>query len=181
MNCTQFQNMMDDYIDGATSAIQLSHIQLHLNQCGKCNHIFIKALSLAAALKDVPVPPAKMGYEQRMLSFLEKKQPQKIQRHNWLVAGFAGAIAATFTLWLSFSSLPIFSTDAENMETINLMVQKKQTIDLVFNLANELSEATLTIELPEKIEIAGYKGKRQLSWKTSFKKGANRQIGRAHV
>lgn len=174
MNCTQFQNTMDDYIDGTLSAIQLNHVQTHLNQCGKCRHIFIKALSLTAALKDMPVPSAKIGYEQRMLKFLEKKQPQKTHIQNWLIAGFGSAIAATFTLWLTFSSPSIFSPNAENVNTVNLFVQKEQTVDLIFNLTNELTDATLTLELPDNVEISGFPGKRQLSWNTSFKKGANR-------
>ena len=104
-----------------------------------------------------------------MLSFLETKQTRPT---NWFFAGFGSAIAASFALWLVFSPLAII--DSKDTSTVNLIVQKKQTVDLVFNLANELSEATLTLELPDKIEISGYPGKRQLSWKTSFKRGANR-------
>jgi len=174
MNCKQFNNMMDDYIDGSLSAIQLGHMQPHLNNCEKCRHLFAQAQSLTTALKDITVPPAKAGYEQRMLSFLETKPAQKTHFQNWLIAGFGSAIAATFTLWLTFSSQSLFSTNAENVASINLFVKKEQTVDLIFNLPNELAEATLTIELPDKVEISGYPGKRQLSWNTSFKKGANR-------
>ncbi len=174
MNCTQFQSMMDDYIDSTLSTIQLSHFQAHMNQCSTCHNSFIKALSLAAALKDIPVPPVKTGYEQRMLKFLENKPAQKTHIQNWFITGFGSAIAATFTLWLTFSSLSIFSSNAENMASINLFVKKEQTVDLIFNLPNELAKATLTIELPDKVEISGYPGKRQLSWNTSFKKGSNR-------
>jgi len=174
MNCTQFKNMMDDYIDGTLSAIQLGHMQPHLNHCEKCRHFFTQAQSLAAALKDIEVPPAKTGYEQRMLKFLEEKQTHNTHLQNWFVTGLGGAIAATFTLWLTFSSPSIFSTDADNANSINLIVQKEKTVDLIFNLPNELTDATLTLELPDKVEISGYPGKRQLSWNTSFKKGANR-------
>ena len=174
MNCTQTQSMLDDYLDGSLSAIQLDHTQAHLNQCAECSHIFSQALALSDVLKDMPVPAAKIGYEQRMLKFLDKKQSKKTQQQNWFVAGFGSAIAATLTLWLVFSPISILTTNNENIGTVNLLVQKKQTVDLVFNLANDLTEATLTLELPEKIEVAGYPGKQQLSWKTSFKKGANR-------
>ena len=174
MNCTQFQSMIDDYIDGTLSTIQLSHFQSHMNQCGACRRIFIKALSFAAALKDIPVPTAKSGYEQRMLRFLENKPAQKTRVQNWFIAGFGSAIAATLTLWLTFSSQSIFSTNTEEVASINLPVKKEKTVDLIFNLPSELAEATLTIELPDKVEVAGYPGKRQLSWNTSLKKGANR-------
>jgi len=165
---------MDDYIDGTLSAIQLSHIQPHLNYCEDCSKVFAQAQSLTAALKDIPVPPAKADYEQRMLAFLEKKQPQKIHVQNWFVAGFGTVIAATLTLWLSFSSPSMFESNVENVNAIDLVVKKEQTVDLIFNLTNELADATLTLELPNNVEIAGFPGKQQLSWNTSFKKGANR-------
>lgn len=174
MNCTQFQNMLDDYIDGDLSTIQLSHARSHLNECEQCQESYSQANALLSALKDIPVPPARFGYEKRVLSFLEEKSAKQTKHQSWFYAGFSSAIAASFALWLVFSPVSLLSTKAEKMSTVNLLVQKQQTVDLVFNLANELPDATLTIELPEKIEIAGYAGKRQLSWKTALKKGANR-------
>lgn len=171
MNCTQSQNMLDDYIDGNLSAIQLSALEAHLKQCDACTDHFNAAQKLLVALKDIPVPPAHDGYEKRMLKFLEEKKP--ISKHSsWFVAGFTSAIAASFAFWLIFS--PVTTLNTNKINSVNLIVQKKQTVDLVFNLDNALAEATLTLELPEKVEIAGYPGKRELSWKTSLKKGANR-------
>lgn len=174
MNCTQFQNMLDDYIDGSLSTIQLSHAQSHLNECEQCRETYSQANELLSAIKDIPVPPAKFGYEKRVLSFLKETHSKQTKQHSWFYAGFGSAVAASFALWLVFSPVSLLSTKTDSMSTVNLLVQKQQTIDLVFNLANELPDATLTIELPEKIEIAGYAGKRQLSWKTSLKKGSNR-------
>ena len=74
MNCTQSQNMLDDYVDGSLSAIQLNDVQAHLNDCNDCRDIFTQTENVLVALKDIPVPPAKMGYEQRMLKFLKKKK-----------------------------------------------------------------------------------------------------------
>ena len=174
MNCTQFQNMLDDYIDCSLSTIQFSHVQSHLKECEQCQESYTQANELLSALRDIPIPPAKLGYKKRVLSFLEENHPKQTKQHNWFYAGFGSAISASFALWLVFSPVSLLSTKTESMNTVNLLVKKQQTIDLVFNLADELPEATLTIELPEKIEIAGYAGKRQLSWKTSLKKGSNR-------
>ncbi len=174
MNCTQFNKMLDNYIDGTLLTIQLSHVQSHLITCGHCQKSYTQAKELITALKDIPVPPAKAGYEKRVLSFLHTHSDKHVHKHNGFTTGFSTALAASFALWLFFSPLSFFSDNTENLNTVNLFVQKKQTVDLVFNLAKGLPEATLTIKLPEKIEVAGYAGKRQLSWKTSFKKGANR-------
>ena len=172
MNCTQYQNMLDDYLDGTLSTIQLNNLHIHLNKCENCSNEFSQAEEILVSLKNIPVPPAKKGYEQRMLKFLEEKHIQKNPQRNWFMAGFGSAVAATFAMWLYFS--PVATPDLEEVSTVNLTVQQTHKVDLVFNLPNALQDATLSLELPEKIEIAGYPGKRQLKWKTSFKKGANR-------
>jgi len=177
MNCKQFQNILEDYIDNNLTTIQSSQVQSHLTECEQCQKSYTEANDFQSLLKNLPIAPARQGYEKRVLSFLEEKPAKQIQRHSWLYLGFSGAIAASFSLWLIFSPLSLFSPHSsmtDKMNTINLFVQKQQTVDLIFNLANELPGATLTIELPEKIKLSGYTGKRQLSWKTTLKKGANR-------
>ena len=174
MNCTKTQILLNDYIDSALSGTQINDVQSHLDKCESCKHEYSQTLNLLAALKNLPVPEAKAGYEKRVLSFLDKKPAKKTHQHNWFFAGFGSAVAASFALWLVFSPLSHNVNKTEDINTVNLLVHKKQTIDFVFNLESDLTDATLTIELPEKIMISGYAGKRQLSWKTSFKKGANR-------
>ncbi|MFV1985382.1 MAG: zf-HC2 domain-containing protein, partial [Thiohalomonadales bacterium] len=100
MNCTQSQNMLDGYIDDLLSVIQLNDVQAHLNDCNKCRGVFTQAQDLANTLKDMPIPPAKIGYEQRMLKFLEKKKSQNKRHTSWFIAGFGSAITASFALWL---------------------------------------------------------------------------------
>lgn len=173
MNCTQFERMLDDYLDGELSTIQLSHCQAHLNECEHCRHSYTQANKLINALKEIPVPAAKDGYEKRVLSFLDNKSKEKKQQHNWFIAGFGSAVAASFALWLVLAPVSV-TTNTETMTTVSLPVQQPQTVDLVFNLQNDLTDATLTIELPENVIIAGYENKRQLSWTTSLKKGTNR-------
>ena len=174
MNCKQAHKMLDDYLDGSLSTIQFSTLHSHLNSCEACHDTFYQAQNLVIALKDIPVPPAKTGFEKRVLSFLDKEPTLKTSKHTWFYAGFGSAIAAMLTMWLSISIFDISPENIDHVSTVNLVASQTQKVDLIFNLPKVLSNATLTIELPEKIEVAGYPGKRQLQWNTSFKKGANR-------
>lgn len=178
MNCTQSQKMLDDYIDGSLSIIQYSTLHSHLNKCDTCRTTFSQAKNLSVSLKDMPVPPAKLGYEQRVLGFLETQETRNAPQNPWFVAGFGSAIAATLAIWLNITSVPVAvpgtDTVTDNLNSIDLVVAKTRKVDLVFNLPEQLHNATLKIVLPEKIEIAGYNGKRELQWKTSLTKGANR-------
>lgn len=174
MRCKQYQNMLDDYLDGTLSTIQADKLHQHLNTCDSCTDKFSQAETILKSLKTMPVPTARHGYEKRVLQFLEEKKPQKNQQRNWFMAGFGSALAATLAIWINFSPVATLTPELDDISTINLAVKQSQKVDLVFNLANDLSDATLTLDLPEKIQIVGYPGKQQLTWKTSFKKGANR-------
>ena len=46
-------------------------------------------------------------------------------------------------------------------------------LNLVFSSATNLSDATLTVSLPPGIEIHGFRGQREISWKTSLREGRN--------
>ena len=170
MNCQQTQNMLDDYLDGNLSPIQLSHVQSHLHECGECQHVYSRAKQLATRLKDMPVEPASADFEQRMLGLLQAEAREKPSSQHFM-QGFATAIAASFLLWFVVTSV---TPENSNINSITVAAAKPQTIDLVFNLPADLADARLTIELPEQMEIIGHPGKQQLSWTTNLKKGSNR-------
>ena len=51
-----------------------------LNSCDACQKAFYQAQNLVIALKDIPIPPAKTGFENRVLSFLESTLSTKKRR-----------------------------------------------------------------------------------------------------
>ena len=44
---------------------------------------------------------------------------------------------------------------------------------LVFASAMALDSATLTVSLPEGVELAGFPGQREITWETSLQEGKN--------
>ena len=175
MNCTQSLQFVDDYLDGSLAVIQQDRLHRDLSECKDCRQYYEQANNLLTELKDIPVPPPRAGYEERMLAFLNSEQTEKHCKSHWFATGFATAFAASFALWIVFSSPgSLFKQQVETIEIVKLSIQQPRTVDLVFNLANDLSDATISLELPDKFQIAGYPGKQKLQWKTSFKKGTNR-------
>ena len=59
------------------------------------------------------------------------------------------------------------------MPTITMALEEPRTINLVFSSATVLNDATLTVLLPEGVELAGFEGQREITWVTSLKKGKN--------
>ena len=126
-------------------------------------------------LKNYPMPGASAGfYEQALIRATH--EGSRRQRNRWLVTGFGSAIAAGIVLWLvsglflTASNLP---EQGASIPGIAMTLEEPRTINLVFASANALDSATLTVTLPEGIELAGFPGQREIAWQTSLVAGKN--------
>ena len=54
-----------------------------------------------------------------------------------------------------------------------MTLEEPRTVNLMFASANALDDATLTVTLPDGIELAGFPGQREISWQTSLVEGKN--------
>ncbi len=54
-----------------------------------------------------------------------------------------------------------------------MALEEPRTVNLVFASATSLDSATLTVSLPEGIELEGFPGQREISWETSLSEGKN--------
>lgn len=54
-----------------------------------------------------------------------------------------------------------------------MTLEEPRTINLVFASTQALDDATLTVQLPDGIEISGFPGQREVTWQTSLKTGKN--------
>jgi hypothetical protein len=59
------------------------------------------------------------------------------------------------------------------MTGFTIALEQEHTVRLVFASATALDSATLTVSLPEGIELAGFPGQREISWETSLQEGKN--------
>lgn len=176
MNCKEVLQQLDEYIDGELSTFQGRSLQTHLKNCDHCSQIYNQAIQLLDTLNNLSVPPARKGFEERMLTFLKQDETEKQSSNkHWFATGFSTAIAASFALWMIFSPVSTYVPGSkDSLKVVTLEIQQQRKIDLVFNIKNDLHNVILTLELPANIQVAGYPGKRKLQWTTSFKKGANR-------
>jgi len=54
-----------------------------------------------------------------------------------------------------------------------MTLEEPRTVNLVFASATALDNATLTVSLPDGIEVAGFPGQREITWQTSLNEGKN--------
>jgi len=56
---------------------------------------------------------------------------------------------------------------------VALTIDRPETVRLMFNSAKPLKAATLSLALPENVELVGYGNRRELSWQTDLREGGN--------
>lgn len=126
-------------------------------------------------LKDYPMATADAGFYDQALARATHEGSRR-QRNRWLMTGFGSAIAAGLVLWMVSS---VFLTSPElpqhdaSIPGIAMTLEEPRTINLVFASATPLDAATLTVTLPDGIELAGFPGQREIAWQTSLVEGRN--------
>ena len=131
--------------------------------------------ALLDLLKDYPVPQAETGFYDRALVRAVHKGSQR-QRNRWMLAGFGSAVAVGLAIWVITAVLmttPQLPDAEPAIPGVTIAMEQEHTVRLVFSSAEALDSATLTVSLPDGIELAGFPGQREITWETSLQEGKN--------
>ncbi len=126
-------------------------------------------------LQEYPVPEAEAGFCDRALIRAVHRGSRR-QRNRWMLAGFGSAIAAGLAIWVITAMLmttPQLPDAEPTLPGVTIAMQQEHTVRLVFSSAQALDSATLTVSLPDGIELAGFPGQREITWETSLQEGKN--------
>lgn len=171
MNCEQLQRQMDDHADGLLSAGQAQALQQHAAGCDSCRQRLARQEELLQALRAMPVPPARPGFAQQAL---KRAVEQKQHHRRGFATGFSTALAAGVALWVVVSyMLPGGQPAPEGVAQVRLALYQESTVNLAFHSPKAVAEATLSITLPENVELVGFPGERVIAWQTSLTAGQN--------
>ena len=130
---------------------------------------------LLELLQDYPVPEAEAGFYDRAVVRAVHKGSRR-QRNRWMLAGFGSAIAAGLAIWVITAMLmttPQLPDAERTIPGVTIAMEQEHTVRLVFASAEALDSATLTVSLPDGIELAGFPGQREITWETSLQEGRN--------
>ena len=126
-------------------------------------------------LKDYPMTEASAGFYDQALARATHEGTRR-QRNHWIMTGFGSAIAAGMVLWLIggfFLTSPNLPEPDASIPGIAMTLEEPRTINLMFSSESAMASATLTVTLPDGIELAGFPGQREIAWETSLVEGKN--------
>jgi len=176
MSCHQLSNDLDDFVDGRMDRAATATLAAHIESCADCRQVLEHEQQLRDSLKDygeskMPRPDAL--FFDRALAKAAQNGIRR-QRNRWVMTGVGGTIAAGLVLWMlggTFLKTPV-APDAALPE-IAMVLEEPRELNLVFSSATALANATMTVVLPQGVEIEGFAGQREITWMTSLMEGKN--------
>ena len=178
MTCERIKNQFDDYIDEALEQADMDVLRQHVESCDACGQLVDRELKLRRMLReygDSSMPTPDATHFDRTLIAAAREGRRQHQRHSWMT-GFSSAIAAGLAVWIVSSfwfSGPSTSIVEPALPTVTMAMEEPRTVNLVFTSARALQDATLTVLLPEGVQIAGFEGQREITWMTDLAAGKN--------
>lgn len=170
MNCQHFMDRIDEYLDGSLVAAECEKAMAHLADCNRCAQHVARVRAMRTALQSLPVPePRPRFFEQALM---QAQQRSRARFPGWTyVTGTA--LAASLALWLGFGWLPGLRQAADKPIGVTITLHEPRAVQLAFSAEHALQQATLSIQLPDGVELQGFPGQREVRWQTDLARGVN--------
>lgn len=175
MTCTRLTEKLDDYVDGLMDRAESAALGAHIETCNDCHQVLSRAQGLRESLRaygrsSMPHPDA--AFFDRALAQAARTGIRR-QRSRWVMTAAGGAIAAGLVLWMLGGMFLKTPEIAQPHPVIVMTLEEPRTLNLVFSSATALANATMTVVLPQGVELMGFTGQRQITWITSLTSGKN--------
>ncbi|MGD2118454.1 MAG: zf-HC2 domain-containing protein [Chromatiales bacterium] len=175
MKCSVINQQIDAYLQQELSPLDKLAFEQHVANCDACAEQLAAAQGLLADLKNLPIAPPSADFEQRMFAKVRKRYKQDAAHSHGFrfAAGFATATVAGLAIWLAVGTQTPDDVLRGQTPMISVALHDAEPVRLMFDSESDIQNADLRIDLPDNVALAGYPGRRELSWHTSLKKGPN--------
>jgi len=169
MECSDFARRLEDLLDGRLHALGRKSIEEHLARCPDCRQRHAHAVAVLEAVRKLSPPALHPGFIDEALS-RATRPASGAARPKWRPM-LGMALAASLVLGVALGVF--FATRPDPVQAVALTIDRPETVRLMFNSAKPLKAATLSLALPENVELVGYGDRRELSWQTDLREGGN--------
>lgn len=166
MECRDVTLQLDDMLDGRLDAPARKAFEEHLARCAECRRGHEHAAAVHDAVRKLVPPAMHPGFAERALSRATRPVAPKVRSRPVLGMALAASLMLGASLGVFFATRPA-------VQSVALVLEQPETVRVVFNSAKPLKAATLSIALPDNVELVGYGGQRELSWQTDLREGGN--------
>lgn len=174
MKCTDAINFLDDFFDGFLSLETEKKVKDHLAQCDTCSRAFTNEKQMRHMLKTMPTPLPQSNFKEQVVK--KAVAESRLRNRSRTVLSMCGGLAAAIVLWLMVFLPGPMQLDFENPESaadMTLELQQSTIIKLVINAPHDMLNSTVTVHIPQHLEVVGFPGKYEISWDTDLLKGKN--------
>jgi hypothetical protein len=180
MSSEHVTRQLDDYLEAALSPAAAGVVTRHLERCAACRAELDELRTLRQLLARLPAPPPRPAALERMLKIAVRAPAPPVplwRRPLWLRAGLAAAavllLAVGFTLGVHIASHEPLGPQVLLAAQPVQLGPTVQRVGLMFRATDSLPDASISVWLPDDVQIAGRPNVRHLSWRTDLKPGAN--------
>ena len=168
MDCSEFASRLDDLLDGRLHALGRKSLEEHLERCADCRARYEHSAAVLEAVRKLTPPAPHPGFIDQALS--RATRPVPAAHSKWRPA-IGMALAASLVLSVALGVFLAMRPDP--VQAVVLTIDQPETVRLMFNSAKPLKAATLSLALPQNVELVGYGGRRELSWQADLREGGN--------
>ncbi len=183
MKCTEASQQLDDYLDGTLSSVEVVRVRQHLEACRGCAADLRELSALRSELARLPAPAPVPENLERLLAraVSASSAPERVlyRQPMWPRVGLATAavllLAVGFGLGVKIAGNKPLAGGPQVMlaaQPIQLGPAAER-VGLMFRTADALHDASISVWLPEDVQIVGRPHVRHLSWHTDLKPGPN--------
>lgn len=167
MQCTEFEHDLNDWLDGHLTITRAEELDRHTQDCPDCRQLAQDYMPMLTALRGLPAPEMPAGLADRLLDRRRGRTPVRAMA---VAASLCLAVALALMLGPRNGAGP----DTPSMQWVSLSVAEPRNVQLALSTPTELEGATLTLTLPDHVELKGYPERRELRWTASLREGRNR-------
>lgn len=185
MNCDNIIKHIEDYVDATLSPVETLSVRRHLEECTACALRVRELQALKKALASLPAPdPAPDVLERLLATAVKTAAPAPAANRSsrwtaWQRAGLAAAASLLLAI-VFFSGVKVGSRSQTDAATQLVMTAppiqvgpSAENVGLMFRTAEALPGASISVWLPDDVQIAGRPDVRYVTWQTDLKAGPN--------
>ena len=173
MPCKRIVERLDAYLDGDLEAGEALALREHLSACDDCARTHASETQLREDLKRLPVAEPRPDFFATALAVATRRRRHGDRRGRSRWTFWSGAIAASLCVWLASALLGRIDAPSAHAPEVTIAVDTTRPVNLVFSAAHELTDARVSLELPTGLEVAGFEGRKEISWTTDLHEGKN--------